>query len=78
MNVLYIVVPLALVIVSGALTAFVWAAQSGQMDDLETPARRMLFDDDHVAPAGNRDNPPHSNSEPTKPTEASKNPSTIV
>jgi cbb3-type cytochrome oxidase maturation protein len=46
MNVLYIVVPLALVIVAGAVAGFIWAARSGQFDDLETPARRMLIDDD--------------------------------
>ena len=46
MTVLYIVLPLALVIVAGAVAAFVWAARSGQFDDLETPARRMLVDDE--------------------------------
>ncbi|MCC6243621.1 MAG: cbb3-type cytochrome oxidase assembly protein CcoS [Gemmatimonadaceae bacterium] len=45
MSVLYIVLPLALVIVAGAVFAFVWSARSGQMDDLETPAVRMLHDD---------------------------------
>jgi len=45
MSVLYIVVPLAMLIVGGAVFAFVWSAKSGQMDDLETPAVRMLHDD---------------------------------
>ena len=45
MSVLYIVVPLAIVIVGAAVVAFVWAARDGQLDDLETPAVRMLFDD---------------------------------
>lgn len=45
MSVLYIVLPLALVIVAGAVFAFIWSARSGQMDDLETPAVRMLHDD---------------------------------
>lgn len=44
-SVLYIVLPLAIVIVTGAVLAFVWSARSGQMDDLETPAVRMLHDD---------------------------------
>ncbi|RLB62996.1 MAG: cbb3-type cytochrome oxidase assembly protein CcoS, partial [Deltaproteobacteria bacterium] len=33
---------------------FVWAVRSGQFDDLETPAVRILFDDqpvDHSRPA---------------------------
>ncbi len=45
MSVLYIVVPLAMVIVGAAVFAFIWSAKSGQMDDLETPAVRMLHDD---------------------------------
>lgn len=46
MSVLYIVLPLALVIVAGAVAAFIWSARSGQMDDLDTPAVRVLHDDD--------------------------------
>lgn len=46
MSVLYIVLPLALLIATGAVVAFVWAARSGQFDDLETPSRRILFDDE--------------------------------
>ena len=44
-SVLFIVLPLALVVVGVAVFAFVWSARSGQMDDLETPAVRMLHDD---------------------------------
>lgn len=51
MSVLYIVVPLALALVTGAVIAFAWAARSGQFDDLDTPARRVLFDDE-PAPTG--------------------------
>ena len=42
MIVLYIVLPLALLMVGGAVLAFVWSARSGQYDDLETPAVRVL------------------------------------
>jgi cbb3-type cytochrome oxidase maturation protein len=45
MSVLYIVLPLALLIVGAAVGAFVWSAKSGQMDDMETPAIRILHDD---------------------------------
>lgn len=44
MSVLFIVVPLAMVIVGAAVAAYIWAARSGQLDDLETPALRMLHD----------------------------------
>ncbi len=46
MSVLFLVIPLAFIIVSGAIGAFFWAVSSGQMDDLETPAQRVASDDD--------------------------------
>lgn len=46
MSVLYIMLPVALVIVAAAVAAYVWAARGGQFDDLETPAIRVLHDDD--------------------------------
>jgi len=45
MSVLYIVLPLALLIAAAAVIAFIWATRSGQFDDLDTPAVRMLHDD---------------------------------
>ncbi|MEP6619583.1 MAG: cbb3-type cytochrome oxidase assembly protein CcoS [bacterium] len=45
MSVIYVVLPLALVIVTAAVIAFIWSARSGQFDDLDTPAVRMLHDD---------------------------------
>ena len=44
MIVLYIVLPLALLMVGGAVLAVLWSARSGQYDDLETPAVRVLHD----------------------------------
>ena len=46
MSVLYIVVPVALLLALAAVAAFVWAVRSGQLDDLDTPAQRMLHDDE--------------------------------
>jgi cbb3-type cytochrome oxidase maturation protein len=46
MSALYVVLPLALCLVGLAVGAFVWAARAGQFDDLETPAVRVLHDDD--------------------------------
>jgi len=48
MNVLYIVLPLAIVLAGAGLAAFLWAVRKGQFVDLDTPAVRMLFDDDEV------------------------------
>ena len=42
---LYLVLPLALLIATGAVVAFVWTVRSGQLDDVDTPPRRVLFDD---------------------------------
>lgn len=50
MSVVYIVLPLALVIVAVAVAAFVWATRRGQFDDLDTPSVRMLHDDDPASP----------------------------
>ncbi|MFN8579973.1 MAG: cbb3-type cytochrome oxidase assembly protein CcoS [Gemmatimonadaceae bacterium] len=50
MSVIFIVLPLALVIVGGAVAAYVWAAKRGQFDDLDTPALRMLHDDEQRRP----------------------------
>lgn len=42
---LYIVLPLALIVAGSAVAAFVWTVRSGQLDDVDTPPRRVLFDD---------------------------------
>jgi cbb3-type cytochrome oxidase maturation protein len=44
-----VLLPFALLFAGIALALFVWAARSGQFDDLETPAVRILFDDDKPA-----------------------------
>jgi cbb3-type cytochrome oxidase maturation protein len=44
-SVLYLLVPIALVLVGIALGAYVWAAKRGQFDDLTTPAMRAIHDD---------------------------------
>lgn len=46
MNVLYILIPLALLLLGVAVWAFFWAVGSGQFDDLDTPAMRIVLDDD--------------------------------
>ena len=45
MSVLYIVLPLALLIVAAAVGAYVWAVTRGQFDDLDTPAMRAVDDE---------------------------------
>jgi cbb3-type cytochrome oxidase maturation protein len=50
MELVFVLLPFALLFAGLALALFVWAARSGQFDDLETPAVRMLFDDEAPAP----------------------------
>ena len=47
MSVLYIAIPVALLVATATVIAFALQVRSGQYDDLETPAMRMLFDDDN-------------------------------
>jgi cbb3-type cytochrome oxidase maturation protein len=61
MNILYLLIPLALVLLGIAIWAFMWAVRSGQFDDLEGPAHRILMDDDDpLVPM----HPPSANDEP--------------
>jgi cbb3-type cytochrome oxidase maturation protein len=46
MRILYLLIPMALGVVGVALWAFLWAVRTGQFDDLEGPAHRILMDDD--------------------------------
>jgi cbb3-type cytochrome oxidase maturation protein len=46
MNSLVFLVPLALVLGAAALGGFLWSLRSGQYDDLDGAAARILLDDD--------------------------------
>lgn len=46
MSILYVLIPLALLLLGVAVWAFFWAVGSGQFDDLDTPAVRVVMDDD--------------------------------
>jgi cbb3-type cytochrome oxidase maturation protein len=50
MNILYVLIPLALLLLCGAVWAFFWAVGNGQFDDLDTPAVRIIMDDDDRPP----------------------------
>ncbi|NGP54227.1 cbb3-type cytochrome oxidase assembly protein CcoS [Thioalkalivibrio sp. XN8] len=51
MSILYLMIPMGILIVIGAVWAFFWAVNSGQFDDLDSPAWRILLDDDSRPPA---------------------------
>lgn len=48
MDVLLYLIPLALLLGAIGLGAFFWTMKSGQYDDLEGAARRILLDDDEI------------------------------
>ena len=51
MSILYLMIPMGILILVGALWAYFWAVDSGQFDDLESPGWRILLDDDTKPPA---------------------------
>jgi cbb3-type cytochrome oxidase maturation protein len=49
MPALYIMIPVALLIVAVAIYVFFWAVDSGQYEDMDGPAHSILFDDQDPA-----------------------------
>ena len=45
MEALYILIPISLMLASGALASFIWAAKKGQFSDLSSPAERLVMED---------------------------------
>lgn len=52
MDILYLLIPLSVVLAFLIGAAFWWSVKSGQFDDLEGPAHRILTDDDRPVPRG--------------------------
>ena len=50
MNMLYVLIPLALVLLAAAVFALVWAIRNGQFDDLESHGWSVVLDDDQKPP----------------------------
>ena len=46
MDILYLLIPISLGLVAVIALAFLWAVRSGQFEDMEGPAHRILMDDD--------------------------------
>jgi cbb3-type cytochrome oxidase maturation protein len=67
MPALYVMIPAALLLVGVAIYIFFWAVDSGQYDDLESPAHSILFDDQdprHQAAVKPDDTPASTDKEP--------------
>jgi cbb3-type cytochrome oxidase maturation protein len=50
MNMLYVLIPLALMLLGVAVWALVWAIRSGQFDELESHGWSVVLDDDQKPP----------------------------
>jgi cbb3-type cytochrome oxidase maturation protein len=55
MSAIYLALPLALLLALAGVIAFIWSVRSGQMDDLETPALRILSEEDERTPESEDD-----------------------
>ncbi len=67
METLFGLIPLVLALLALAVGALIWAIKSGQFDDLEGPAYRILHDDDDPRipfnRPGQREDPPEEGGE---------------
>ena len=65
MTALLWLIPAALVLGAMGLLGFFWAMKSGQYDDLDGPAHRILYDDDKdMIPDDARQNKPNKAESP--------------
>ncbi len=58
MDILLVLIPVALFLGLLGLAAFLWALRSGQFEDLDGAANRILFDDDPRPFRADGDPPP--------------------
>lgn len=73
MEVIYGIIPGMLILGLVAVGVFFWAARSGQFDDMEGDARRILMDEDlPPTPPREKQAGPSSNSEAETPKDASE------
>lgn len=55
MDILYLLIPISLIFVAVVAWVFIWSVKSGQYDDMEGPAHRILMDDDSIQSTQNDD-----------------------
>lgn len=60
MEVIYLLVPLAVILAGVIVWALFWSIKSGQFDDLEGPAHRILMDEDAPPAAKKKSSEPSS------------------
>lgn len=55
MDIIYLLIPIALILLIIGISLFFWAVKNNQFDDLEGPAHSILFDDPDSKPKKNAD-----------------------
>jgi cbb3-type cytochrome oxidase maturation protein len=56
MEIIYLLIPLSIILLGLIIAGFFWAVNSGQFDDLEGPAYRILQDEDELDQQRQSDN----------------------
>ena len=68
MEILIVLIPLSIILLTGAIIIFSWAVKNGQYDDLNTEANRILFDEQprkkHKIIDASKDSQPTSGEKP--------------
>jgi cbb3-type cytochrome oxidase maturation protein len=64
MSMLYVLIPLALMLLAVAVWALIWAIRSGQFDDLESHGWSVVLDDDQRPPPDPDDTTPDEGADP--------------
>ena len=55
MEIIYLLLPVALILVIIVIWVFFWAVKSDQFEDMEGPAHKILMDDDDSVKPANKD-----------------------
>jgi cbb3-type cytochrome oxidase maturation protein len=62
MTMLYVLIPLAVVLLAVAIWAMLWAIKTGQFDDLDSQGWSVVLDDDQKPPPNEDDETNHDKS----------------
>lgn len=49
MSIIYILIPISLLFVILAIWIFFWSVHDGQLDDLESPSKEIIFQDEQLS-----------------------------
>jgi len=67
-EIIFVTIPVTLLFIAIAAAIFFWASKGGQYDDLDSPAHRILFDDD-INPTKKQDSAKSDSPEQDTPTD---------